>query len=371
MNFREFKLYHWLRKNQFLFFLKRRLLNGPYKRALKRMNTSPLTKSKKQIKQEMQLVADYWHCKPYHYVRYGLFDREISIEDLLDYIPPYYIYNFHNKPLSQEVKLKLGDIDSKLDLYRLFNSRGIQTSKVKAVLSNRKLYDPDDVNHALRLEDLFMDLDWGRKLFFKPVKGEGGDGIVMIEKISDTQVKCNDKLIDIFNVFEVLNNQEEYVVQEGIIQRSDIAKINPSSVNTLRVITQWRDGSVVIAVCVLRMGRGGKFVDNSHQGGLSVLVDKESGVLAGLASMEVSEDKLDRHPDSGVLFHGYKIEDWTSTKSQILAMASKIPEVQELAWDIAIEDSGALAIEINYGYGIDHLQCCAGGMRRVLNIYPY
>ena len=69
-------------------------------------------------------------------------------------------------------------------------------------------------------------------------------------------------------------------------------------------------------------------------------------------------------------FNDFYIKEWDMINNSILDFAKKIPEIPEIAWDIAITDNGAEAIELNIGYGITHLQCCCGGLRHILNIYP-
>ena len=82
------------------------------------------------------------------------------------------------------------------------------------------------------------------------------------------------------DIVRVLDRQSIYVVQQGLVQRDDMNAINASSVNTLRVITQVRDGKNIIPVCVMRMGRNNSYVDNSAQGGLSVEIDTATGAFA-------------------------------------------------------------------------------------------
>ena len=121
----------------------------------------------------------------------------------------------------------------------------------------------------------------------------------------------------------------------------------------------------------MRIGRDGKDVDNSHQGGISVQIDVNTGEMNQYAHEEHGYDKIyESHPDSGFIFKGFKIKEWDSIKKNILDYAAKLAEVKEIAWDIAIVDKGIVVIEINIGYGLDHLQCCCGGLRRILNIYP-
>ena len=175
------------------------------------------------------------------------------------------------------------------------------------------------------------------------------------------------------DIVRVLDRQSIYVVQQGLVQRDDMNAINASSVNTLRVITQVRDGKNVMPVCVMRMGRNNSYVDNSAQGGLSVEIDTATGAFAQSAYAEHGTPvgkKYDSHPDSGVVFAGKSIEGWGDIKEQILSAAGKLPGLSDIAWDIAITGGGISVVEINSGYGIDHLQCVCGGMRKRLGVFP-
>ena len=78
-----------LKKSKWVYFSRYKWVDTDYKVNLKRMKVSTL-KSKQQIKLEMKMVADYWKCDPAHYVRYGLFNKLLSQEELLDYLPAYY-----------------------------------------------------------------------------------------------------------------------------------------------------------------------------------------------------------------------------------------------------------------------------------------
>lgn len=145
------------------------------------------------------------------------------------------------------------------------------------------------------------------------------------------------------DIVRVLDRQSIYVVQQGLVQRDDMNAINASSVNTLRVITQVRDGKNVMPVCVMRMGRNNSYVDNSAQGGLSVEIDTATGAFAQSAYAEHGTPvgkKYDSHPDSGVVFAGKSIEGWGDIKEQILSAAGKLPGLSDIAWDIAITGGG-------------------------------
>ena len=79
---------------------------------------------------------------------------------------------------------------------------------------------------------------------------------------------------------------ELYIVEENIIQSDQFMSINSSSVNTIRTIVQQERKKMVIKTCILRMGRNGKEVDNSAQGGISINIDVNTGALAERATAE-------------------------------------------------------------------------------------
>lgn len=363
MELKETKIYKYLKRNQFIYFTIYKLFNKEYKQYKKLLKYSK--KTKEQIEYEMKLVADYWKCRPLHYIRYELFNKDLTNEELLDYIPPYYQYNFYNDKLYGH--LNRNQYNNKLNLYKLLKARNVETPEVIAI------YEYGTLKHllgtAINIEEVLSLLSVGDKLFMKPVYGKGGNGIVVVKK-KDNGYYIKDSKVTSGDICDSLAKNDVYVFQKGIIQRSDISNISPDSVNTLRVITQWRNGSPHLSVCVMRIGRNGNDVDNSAQGGVSVRVDENTGELYEFAFAEHGGGCFKRHPDTGFVFKGFKLENWDFIKQSILEYALKFPELVEIAWDIAVVDGKPLAIELNMGYGIDHLQCTCGGMRRVLKVYP-
>ena len=351
-----------LKKNQFVYFWKIRLLDKDYQQNKKDMMNSTV-KSREQIKREMQLIEQYWHCKPLHYVRYRLFEKDLTDDELLDYIPPYYHYNFYNDLLYKDIDAK--KYDNKYSLDKLFCERGVKTPLVVARYCNSRLVDLN--GNEITLDYLLTYVVDGEKLFVKPVDGAGGTGIVVLQK-KDNEFFIKD--LKVVDLNRVLDTDREYILQLGIKQREDISKINNSSVNTLRVVTQWRGGRPQISACVMRIGRNGSDVDNSHQGGLSVQIDIETGRMYEYATAEHGGGLYKEHPDSGFVFDDFVIDKWEQIRAEILDAASKFVEIPEIAWDVAISEDGVDFIELNLGYGLTHLQCCCGGMRRKLNIYP-
>ena len=115
------------------------------------------------------------------------------------------------------------------------------------------------------------------------------------------------------------------------------------------------------------MGRNSAFVDNSSQGGISAEINLETGKLNKYAFTEHDMQVFERHPDSKIVFNDFLIVDWPDIKDKICGFADKIMEYNEIAWDIAVGTDKVYVIEVNAFYGLDHLQCCIGGMRGKLN----
>lgn len=363
MKLQHTKLYKFIKKNQFIYFLKTELFDKEYKMKKKLMGDA--AKSKEQIAEEMEMVSKYWGCKPHHYIRYELFNKMLDKEAILDYIPPYFHYSFYSDLIYKNLDRDL--YDDKYQMFKILKEKGIDTPEVIATYDKGVFKSSnDDIIDENVLVSLFNN---GDKIFLKPVFGQGGKGIIVL-KINNGVVTYKGKAIKPGDIKTLLSDKDLYVIQKGIIQREDISQVCAASVNTLRCVTQWVENEPRLCVCVMRIGRNGSDVDNSSQGGLSVQVDENTGKLYKYGTAELGGGIFEKHPDTGFIFESLRIEGWEHIKKRIIEFAKAIPEIKELAWDIAITKDKVLAIEINLGYGLSHLQCCCGGMRRRLNIFP-
>jgi hypothetical protein len=322
-------------------------------------------KSREQIKDEMKMVQEYWGCKPHHYIRYELFNKMIDKEAILDYIPPYFHYSFYSDLIYKDLDRDM--YDDKYQMFKILKNKGIDTPEVIAIYDNGVFKSSNE--EIIGEEVLVSQFQNGDKIFLKPVFGQGGKGIVVL-KINNGVITYKGNVVQSGNIHTLLSGRTLYVIQKGIVQREDINQICADSVNTLRCVTQWIDNEPRLSVCVMRIGRNGSDVDNSSQGGLSVQIDENTGRLYKYGTAELGGGLYEKHADTGFKFEDFQIEGWEQIKKQIIGYAKAIPEIKELAWDIAITRDGILAIEINLGYGLSHLQCCCGGMRRKLNIFP-
>jgi hypothetical protein len=356
-----------IKKNRLLFFIYKKLTDSDYKTNYKDYLTQKNVLPAEKIRKELAMIKDYWKCDPMHYFRYRLYEKNLTYDELIDYIPPYYFYNFHLPSIYENSDVSF--ISSKMKLHEFFTAKGIFTPSLLAIIKKGRLLNSagESLNYD-ELVELFQAS--GKKLFFfKPDRGSGGKGIFIVRKTgNDFLINDHEPLNE--KLLQQRTGEIDFVVQEGIIQGDDMNDIYPHSVNTLRVVTQNKDNSVRLAAVVLRIGRNGSFVDNSSQGGISVEIDPVTGLFKKYAFTEHSNEKFDSHPDTHFRFEGNGIKNWSRIKKDMLSYAEKVPELPEIAWDFAVLHDKTAVVEINLDYGIDHLQLCIGGMRRELNVLP-
>lgn len=349
-----------LKRNQFIYFIKYKHFNRDYRESYLLM-TSNETKSRDVVSQEMSLIKDYWHCPPCHYVRYRLYEMDLDTESLLDYVPPYYFYNVF---MHSHNYIRMDFSEDKLSQYKLFKEKGVPTPRVVAIYQKGKLYNME--NELIDINSLNAS---SSRLFVKPFNGSGGNGILVFDHINGNYY-FNDRIVTAEIMKKELKKNCSYIFQEMVHQCDELNQIYPHSLNTLRVITHEFDTGIKVCYCILRVGRGDKVVDNSAQGGISVNIKIDTGLFSDYAITEHGLEKFYSHPDTGFVFKGHGINNWKQVLEEISSIASMFSGYGAIGWDFAISQTGVQLIEMNIGYGIDHVQISSGGVRRILNIYP-
>ena len=76
----------------------------------------------------------------------------------------------------------------------------------------------------------------GKTLFVKKYNGECGDGVFSIYEENTHTVIVNHVRMNTTDFKEKLT-EAEYIVQEKIVQHEMLDKINPSCINTVRIVT--------------------------------------------------------------------------------------------------------------------------------------
>lgn len=184
------------------------------------------------------------------------------------------------------------------------------------------------------------------RFFAKPVRGTGGKGARIIDRRSDT----------LENIFAIVKN-EELIVEEVIEQHSELASFNTSTLNTLRVTTLLcANGESKVMLASGRFGRSGNEVDNFHCGGVTGVIDVDTGVIITEAINRVHA-RIPEHPDSQKPILGFSYPCWEKVKTAVCEAAKMTPKVRHVGWDVAVTKDGEVEfVEGNSRPNFDVLQ---------------
>ncbi len=172
-----------------------------------------------------------------------------------------------------------------------------------------------------------------------------GNGIMIFQRQNDSYIST--KGAELSNDF-LEKYGDDYIIQEAISQHEDLARFNPTSVNTIRVCTyrSVKDESIEVSGALIRIGKQGEVVDNAHAGGCFVGIDIEAGGLLHYA--------CDQHGNkfeswNNISFaDNYYIPNWGKVKEFAKQVAGYNHHSRLLALDITVDSDGnPRLIEIN------------------------
>lgn len=334
--------------------------------AMKRYEECENKKPASQIRHEINLCKKYWDCYPLHYYRYDLFkqDKVLSNTELINYIPDFFFYNLF-LPYYDSNKYEIL-LEDKNITEQLFKSLNIAQPKTIIKLINNHVFTGELMETSL--SDVKSDLLGSKceKIFLKPVDGKGGYGIRVFHRDeSGEYITKNEEKFD--RKFLSTIADKDYIAQEAIKQQGYLNDIYPDSVNTFRIATENLKGNIRIVCAVLRIGRGGKEVDNASQGGMLLKIDISTGKTGNYAITEMGET-FDKHPDTDFVFQDFNLAHWDQIERFVIESARKLPNFTYLGWDIADSVEGPIAIEANLGFGLDLYQVTLGGLKEVFKI---
>lgn len=147
-------------------------------------------------------------------------------------------------------------------------------------------------------------------------------------------------------------DDSDYIVQRFIIQHPDLAALNPTSVNTLRLATLLFQGKAhLLPSAVLRIGGTGSLVDNIGAGGYQCPILPDGHLYKTAFTKKSAGSKIGEFTDetaSGLRFADFSVPNYDKVCATVLDLASHVPHLGYIAWDIAVDESGdPVLIEFN------------------------
>lgn len=175
------------------------------------------------------------------------------------------------------------------------------------------------------------------KFVYKPTNKAFGDGIRLIDISQYESFKA---------LFEEIIKDGVCVLEELIIQAPEMAELNASSVNTVRVPTIVTKDGVKVLYPFLKVGKDNSFVDNGGAGGILALIDLGTGIVCNTPTDEEGNRYI-LHPDTGKQLVGFQIPRWNELLILAEKLASVMPSVRYVGWDLALTAEGWVLVEGN------------------------
>ncbi len=213
----------------------------------------------------------------------------------------------------------------------------------------------EDVINFMKKHSIFM---------AKPIDGGCGHGI---EKINVENYKSLDEIY-----VYITREGTNFELEELIIQNSEVSRIYPDAINTVRIVTivTTEDGKSILTIpkeerknikivphiicAYFRIGNG-KYVDNFNSGGMVAPVDEKTGIVIQDA-IDKNKNLYAVHPKTGEAIKGFKFPFWNEAIELCKSASLEIPEMGYVGWDVAFTENGPVFVEGNEFPGHDIYQ---------------
>ncbi len=194
-----------------------------------------------------------------------------------------------------------------------------------------------------------------KPLVIKPSIDSGGGKLVTTFTVKDRLTSYRNLTIP--QLFEVY--KKDFIVQEFVEQSQALKLLNPSSLNTLRLLTYLRPDGVYVLSTLLRIGQPGSHIDNFSIGGIIIGVNAE-GYLQNKGYTKKGDSVY--KTTTNITFEGFQIPNYVSVVKMVKAMHPIVPYFKFVSWDIGLDKTDTpIFIEFNtYNQNIDMHQIANG-----------
>lgn len=289
---------------------------------LQQCDRKPLSNAQKKEIQDFYLsicdqkVPTYWH--EYFYSRNGHFS------------PLYIPTSFYHKQIIYRLNsypLRHAYVDK-----AVYDLHFHDIHRPQTIVKNMNGYFYDQQQPISKEEALERCQNLQGAVAKPTLEGMWGQG-VRVFKTAHGQI--NDQL-SISQLFDQYG--KNFIIQEQVKQHATMAQLNPTSLNTLRVLSYRHNDEVIILYAVVRIGRMGQVVDNETAGGINADIDLASGTILDCAYGTPAEKRI-LTTDNGTLLKDFKIPAFHKTLDAIRSMHPRLPYFNLIGWDFGIDEN--------------------------------
>ena len=285
------------------------------KNKIKKLNKLEIKEAKAYYKSKgYKLKNTYWH--QYYKGMTGKFYKNYFPEDIFRPI----VSPKFNQMLQWPALL-----DKNL-YYKLFNG----FEQPKAVVFNINGFYFINNEHVTESKAIQACINAKSKLIIKPTIDSGKGEMVKSFSTADVVEIDNTKFLTaLFKTYK-----KDFIVQEFLKQSSIMEQLNPSTVNTLRVMSYLRNNEVHIISALVRIGKKGTDTDNYSAGGIICGI-YEDGEFKDIGYSKHYGD-IYTETESGIPLKGCKVPNYNEVKIMIKNLHKVVPYFRIISWDIAI-----------------------------------
>lgn len=311
----------WYKEAQF----KKKISKILEKRPLKNLTTSQQSEIKTFYKKlGIGKINTSWH--KFYYCNNGHFSAA--------YVPENIFYLYIEPKLNNEIYTSALSDKNLLD--RLF----IDIKQPETIFKNMNgfLYHQ---NELIEITEAIEMCNSAGTLFIKPTTDTRGGQNVSAFSCENGIINHQEKKVkELFAIYE-----KNYIVQKKVQQHESMIVLNPTSLNTFRVMSYLHEKEVTIISTIVRIGREGSITDNMATGGISCGVQND-GSLNKVGFLSTGERILTT--DSGVKFAETKLPFVEKMKLIVKKLHKTSPFFKIISWDLALDNIGdVVLIEYN------------------------
>ena len=201
------------------------------------------------------------------------------------------------------------------------------------------------------------------RAILKPLRGMQGKGIHFISREKAATLLGNSSP-ELHRSLPEEMTKQGFILQEFVKQHPELDRVNPHSVNTIRIVTfLTRDEEVAFLSAILRTSSSHSPIDNFSSGGIVVGIDLETGRLKKLGFQSPAFGRTSaEHPLTRLSFHNFRIPFWEELKRTAVRAQRIFHHQKSIGWDFGISGDGPLLIEGNIEWGTAGIQAANGGI---------
>lgn len=267
-------------------------------------------------------VPTYWH--QYLYSRNGVYSEK--------YIPAS-IYNSEIIYRLNKYQFRHAYVDK-----GFYDTLFPDINRPKTIIKNVNGYYYDDHNSLTEAEAIEICSNLDEAIIKPTLEGTWGQGVKLIKTENGMIPKLNCSVQDLFKKYK-----RSFIIQERFEQHADIARLNPTSLNTLRVMSYRRGNEVVVLYAVIRIGRKDQVIDNETAGGIKADIDLTTGKIKGVAFGNPKEPLMPQ-TDVGTVLDGYQMPSFPEVVQFVKEMHLRLPYFNLIGWDISVDKNGKPAL---------------------------